>query len=277
MLQGIEPMHLSPSSAVSSGPQAKPGRLRLLKFSIVAALVAGIVAAFILSPVSPRELLFRLLEWTRGMGALGPLYLALIYAAACVLFLPGSLLTLGAGFAFGLARGTLAACLGSLLGASASFLLGRTVARGAVERMARSRPRFRAIDEAVGKQGFKIVLLTRLSPVFPFNVLNYGLGITRVSFRDFFFASWIGMFPGTVMYVYFGTAVKSLADLAAGKVEGGPGGWVLLAVGLAATVLVTVVLTRTARRALAGAIAGKDGSGTMPPDGETKGSTRDKE
>src|SRR5262245_25623204 len=184
MFQGINPMHLSASSALSSAPVSKPARFRLLKPAIFAALVVAVAAAFIFSPLSPRELLFRLREWTRGMGALGPIYLALIYAAACVLFLPGSLLTLGAGFAFGLAGGTLAACLGSLLGVSASFLLGRTVARGAVERMARSRPRFRAIDEAVGKQGFKIVLLTRLSPVFPFNVLNYGFGITRVSFRD---------------------------------------------------------------------------------------------
>jgi uncharacterized membrane protein YdjX (TVP38/TMEM64 family) len=180
-----------------------------------------------------------------------------------VLFLPGSILTLGSGFAFGLVGGTIAASLGSLLGVSASFLLGRTLARSMVERMALSRPGFRAIDEAVGKQGFKIVLLTRLSPVFPFNLLNYGFGVTRVSFRDFFLASWIGMFPGTVMYVYFGTAVKSLTDLAAGRIEGGGARYLLLGVGLAATVLVTVVLTRTAKRALRGAIGDREAA--APP------------
>jgi uncharacterized membrane protein YdjX (TVP38/TMEM64 family) len=220
-------------------------KLRLL---VLLALIAAAVLAAILLPV--RELLTSFLERVRGLGAWGPVLLAAAYVPAALLFVPGSLLTLGAGFLFGVVTGTLAVSVGSVLGASAAFLAGRTLARPWVEhRMARS-PRFRALDEAVGGQGFTIVLLTRLSPLFPFNLLNYAYGVTRVRFRDYFLASWIGMLPGTVLYVYLGSAVKSLADLAAGHVEGGGGRKAFFALGLLATVAVTVTVTRIARRAL---------------------------
>ncbi|HSW50743.1 MAG TPA: VTT domain-containing protein, partial [Bryobacteraceae bacterium] len=108
------------------------------------------------------------------------------------------------------------------------------------------------VDNAVAAEGWKIVGLTRLSPVFPFNLLNYAFGLTRVSLRDYVVASWIGMIPGTVMYVYLGSLAGSLAEL--GLKEGGrartQAEWALYAVGLVATVAVTVVITRIARRAL---------------------------
>ncbi|MBI4600789.1 MAG: TVP38/TMEM64 family protein [Planctomycetes bacterium] len=224
-----------------------------LKAVTAAGLVLAVLAACLLLPIT--EHLVRVLDWTKSAGPLGPLYLALVYGATCVLFIPGSILTVGSGFAFGLLWGTAAAVAGSLLGVALSFLLGRTVLRGWVEGKVRSSARFRAIDEAVGREGFKIVLLTRLSPIFPFNLLNYAFGATRVSFRDCFLGSWIGMFPGTVMYVYFGTAAKSLADLAAGDMGGGgAAGYALLGAGLAATVAATVAITRIARRALREAI-----------------------
>src|SRR5262249_61840093 len=141
--------------------------------------------------------------WGRGLRARASL-------PATVFAVPGSLITLGAGAAFGLIRGTLAVSAGSTLGAAAAFLLGRTLARGWVEHKVANKPRFRALDQAIGAEGFKIVLLLRLSPVFPFNVLNYALGLTRVSFRSYLVASWIGMLPGTVMYVYLGAALGSL-------------------------------------------------------------------
>jgi len=240
-------------------PPNAPRRTARLVLAAAAGLVAALGAIVFWPQVTSiwaeaKMGLASVIEWTRGMGPLGPVYLALIYAVACVLFLPGSILTLGSGFAFGLVWGTFAASLGSLLGVSLSFLLGRTALRRWVERLTAKNARFQALDEAVGREGFKIVLLTRLSPAFPFNVLNYGFGITRVSFRSFFFGSWIGMFPGTLLYVYLGTAAKSVADIAAGKMEGGGARTALLAVGLAATVVVTVVITRIARRALKSAI-----------------------
>jgi uncharacterized membrane protein YdjX (TVP38/TMEM64 family) len=238
-----------------AGPTGRPGTspVRLLVIvAVAAAVIAAVVAAALFLPV--REWLLAFLGWSRGLGVWGPIALAALYGAACVLFLPGALLTLGAGFAFGLVRGLLAAMAGSLLGAAAAFLLGRTVARRWVARKVSGSPAFRAVDAAVGREGFKIVLLTRLSPVFPFNLLNYAFGVTRVSFRDYFFASWLGMFPGTVMYVYLGSAAQSLAELAAGSGGGATAQRVLLGVGLLATVAVTVVITRIARRALRGAI-----------------------
>jgi uncharacterized membrane protein YdjX (TVP38/TMEM64 family) len=176
--------------------------------------------------------------------------LAAVYILATVLFVPGSLITLGAGFVFGVVLGTITASVGSTLGASAAFLLGRTLARSWVqEKIARS-PRFRALDEAVRRRGFLIVLLVRLSPVFPYNVVNYALALTQVSFRAYMLASWIGMLPATVLYVYLGSTLKNLADLASGKMEGGVAQQVLFGIGLVATLSVTIVVTWLARNAL---------------------------
>lgn len=223
------------------------------RIAVAALAVVAIGAILYLFPV--REWLLAFLSWSRGIGVWGPVFLAAVYVAACVLLLPGSILTLGAGFAFGLLPGVAAVMAGSVAGAAAAFLLGRTLARGWVGPRIAAHPRFSAIDKAVAHHGFKIVLLLRLSPIFPFNLLNYALGVTRVSLRDYVVASWIGMAPATVMYVYLGTAAGSLAEIAAGG--GGGGGWAKLAmllVGLAATVAVTVMVTRIARRALAEAV-----------------------
>jgi uncharacterized membrane protein YdjX (TVP38/TMEM64 family) len=164
------------------------------------------------------------LEWTGNLGPWGPVIVILFYIVACVFFLPGSIITLGAGFLFGVPLGLLSAWTGAVLGACAAFLVGRTVAREWISRKVSANPKFAAIDEAVGREGFKIVFLLRLSPVFPFNLLNYALGLTRVSFKDYALASLIGMLPGGLMYVYFGSAARSLADVAVGAVEGGLAG-----------------------------------------------------
>ena len=195
-----------------------------------------------------------MLEAIRSLGIWGPVLLAVIYIISAVLFLPGSVLTLGAGAIFGLLTGYVAVTVGSVLGAALAFTVGRTVGRGWVDRKVAGNAKFRALDEAVGEEGFKIVLLTRLSPIFPYNLLNYAYGVTRVSFRDYFLASWLGMIPGTLMYVYLGSAAKGLAELATGGGEGGPAQAVLFFFGLGATVLLTVFITRIARKALKNAI-----------------------
>jgi len=220
----------------------------IFRIVILAVLVVSIGASLLLLPT--QEYLSRFLAWAQGIGPWGAVLLGAAYIPAALLFVPGSLLTLGAGFAFGVVLGTVTVSIGSTLGASAAFLAGRTLARGFIETKIANNIRFRAIDQAVKQEGFKIVLLTRLSPVFPFNLLNYAFGLTPVSLRDYFLASWIGMLPGTVMYVYLGSAAKTLADLAAGKVEGGTGQQMLFGVGLIATVAVTIAVTRVAKRAL---------------------------
>ncbi len=192
----------------------------------------------------------RFAHWVEGLGVWGPVVFILGYAVAAVAFIPGSLLTLAAGAIFGLAKGTVYSLIGATLGACAAFLVARYGARGAIERRIADNARFAAIDRAVGSEGFKIVALLRLSPVFPFNLLNYALGLTKVSFWQYAAAS-IAMLPGTLLYVYYGKAAGSLAALAGGaKTEKGPGSWVVLGLGLVATIAVTAFVTRLAGKAL---------------------------
>ena len=172
------------------------------------------------------------------------------YAVAAVALIPGSVLTLAGGALFGLLRGTLYVFAGATIGACAAFLIARYLARGAVERRLANHPRFAAIDRAVAREGRKIVFLLRLSPLFPFSLLNYALGLTRVRFADFAVAS-LGMLPGTVLYVYYGKVLGDVAKVAAGQgAPRGAGYWTVLALGLLATVAVTFVVTRTAKKAL---------------------------
>ena len=193
-------------------------------------------------------------EFTRRiqeLGAVGILLFIVGYVLATVAFVPGSLLTLAAGAVYGIGRGTAIVLVAATIGASLAFLIARYVARSAVEARLKGHEKFSAVDRAVGRQGFRIVLLLRLSPVFPFNALNYALGLTRVRFRDYLLAS-IGMLPGTLLYVYYGKAAGSVAEIAAGMEMMDRSIWhyVALGVGLVATIVVTAVITRSARRAL---------------------------
>ena len=190
------------------------------------------------------------------LGAWAPLAFIVAYAVATVGFVPGSLLTLAAGAMFGLLRGTLYVMVGATVGASAAFLVARHLARGLVERHLSASPRFAALDAAIGREGRRIVVLLRLSPVFPFNLLNYALGLTQVTFPDFLLAS-AGMLPGSLLYAYYGWVAGDVAALAGGGGPSrGPAGYALLGVGLAATIAVTAVVTRVARRALASVTEG---------------------
>lgn len=198
------------------------------------------------------------LEWVQGVGSWGPLAIAAFYIPACVFLLPGSVITLAAGFLFGLGMGTVSVSAGSTLGACAAFLVGRTAVRGWVSKKIDANPRFSAIDKAVGREGFKIVLLTRLSPVFPFNFLNYAFGLTDVSFGRYALASWIGMLPGTLMYVYFGSTLRSMTEVLSGTYEGGTAQTVFFGAGLVVTIAVTLFVTRIARKALKEAVGDEE-------------------
>lgn len=189
--------------------------------------------------------------WVTSLGPWGPIVFIAGYAVAVVAFVPGALMTLVGGAIFGIAEGTIYVFIAASLGASASFLVSRHLARGAIEHRLSGNARFAAIDRAVGQQGRKIVFLLRLTPVVPFNLLNYALGLTRVRFADFVVAC-AGMLPGTLLYVYYGKLAGDVAALAGGAApERGPEYYGMLIVGLAATVAVTTLITKTARRALA--------------------------
>ncbi|MEE8311742.1 MAG: VTT domain-containing protein [Candidatus Binatia bacterium] len=212
--------------------------------------IAITVAALLLIGRTAGGYLPRFAAWVEAQGALGPVVFIAGYAAATVVGAPGSVLTLAAGAIFGIAAGTLFAFIGATLGATGAFLLARYVARSAVEKRVAADARFAAIDRAVGEQGRRLVFLLRLSPVFPFNLLNYALGLTRVRLGDYVAAS-VGMLPATLLYVYYGKVIGEVAATAGGAApERDAAYYLLIAVGLAATLAVTVAVTRIARRAL---------------------------
>jgi uncharacterized membrane protein YdjX (TVP38/TMEM64 family) len=206
-----------------------------------AALLAGRVAAPLLAGLTAR---------VAELGAWAPAAFVLIYILATVAFVPGSILTLASGALFGLWRGTALAFIAATVGAAAAFLVSRYLARDLVRHRLLGDPRAAAVDRAVGQHGRKIVLLLRLSPAFPFNLLNYALGLTGIRFTDYLIAS-MGMLPGTVLYVYYGKVVGDVARLAGPNPVGGtPAYYALLGIGLAATIAVVTIVTRAARRAL---------------------------
>lgn len=195
-----------------------------------------------------KALLSSALAWTAAAGPAGGAAFVALYVLACVAFLPGSVLTFGAGAAFGLWKGFALVSLGSTIGAWASFLVGRYLLRDWVSRRLEKVPTFAAVAAAVGKEGWKVVLLTRLSPVLPFNLLNYGYGLTTVGAGEYTLASWIGMIPGTFLYVSLGAAAGDAARGAARART--PAEWALYGAGLAATGVAAWLVGRTAKRAL---------------------------
>ncbi len=227
--------------------KAGGGYVKIILFAVIA---VALLAAFKVFNVSDH--LKELLTWINNQGAWGPAIFIGVYAVATVLFIPGSVLTLGSGVVFGVIEGTIYVTLGANLGAALAFLVGRYAARDAVAKKIEGNERFAAIDSAVAEEGWKIVFLTRLSPIFPFTLLNYAFGLTKVKFRDYVLASLGGMIPGTLMYVYIGSLAGSVATLGAEgeKTATTPGEWALRLVGFLATVGVTVYVTRIARRAL---------------------------
>jgi uncharacterized membrane protein YdjX (TVP38/TMEM64 family) len=193
-------------------------------------------------------------SWVQDHGALGPVVFVGVYAVSTVAFVPGSLLSLAAGALFGVVAGSVYVFLGATIGASAAFLIARYLARERVARRLAGDARLGAVDAAIEEEGRNVVFLRRLSPVFPFNLLNYALGLTRVRFVDYLVAS-VGMIPGIVLYVYSGRVAGDLALLAAGhELRHGPVQYALLGTGLVATVAVTVLVTRRARQALRGTV-----------------------
>lgn len=241
-------MNEQATAAADDAPDASSGTLRIIKI-IVAVLVLGALVYFG-RQLSDYFLVFA--RWVEDQGPLGPVFFMLAYAVAAVAMVPGSALTLLGGAIFGLAWGTVYVFFGATLGAAIAFLLGRYVARGWVEKKIEGSPKFAAIDRAVGKEGFKIVFLLRLTPIFPFSLGNYMLGLTKVRFLHYLLASF-AMLPGTFLYVYYGKIAGSLAEAASGggaAAERTTGDWVLMGVGLVATIAVTWVVTKTARKAL---------------------------
>lgn len=222
--------------------------MKTRRFVLIGLVLAGLAAAAYILPVAAWITI--LAERARNTGPLGVALFFAAYVVSTVAFLPGSILTLAAGFAFGPLWGLAVASPASVAGATCAFLLGRTLLRDwAAARVGRS-PRLRLIDAAVGREAFKIVLLLRLSPLFPFNLLNYALSLSKVRVSTYVLASFVGMLPGTAMYVYLGSLAPAAAELSSAASGGGTTRTVLYIAGLAATVAAAVIGARAARRAL---------------------------
>ncbi len=244
--KGSHSMQTQPESGAVAQPQEASFSISS-KWRWGLCATAGVVLLLALKYFHVQELLKSALDWIGKLGPWGLVIFAGLYVVATVLFVPGSVLTLGAGAVFGVVPGSVCVSVSATLGATAAFLVGRYLARDAIARKIEKHDKFASIDRAVANEGWKIVLLTRLSPVFPFTLLNYAFGLTRVKLSHYVLTSWLGMIPGTVMYVYLG----SLVNVGAGHRQRTTVEWVLYGVGLLATVIVTVFVTRLARRALA--------------------------
>lgn len=226
--------------AASPSPGNRLRRLASLALAIALLVVAGRMLGGYLPAFA---------AWVESLGALGPLVFIVGYTLATIALAPGSVLTLAAGAIFGVAEGVLYVFVAAVAGACAAFLVARHLLRDVVMRRVAQDGRFEAIERAVTDRGFALVFLLRLSPLFPFNLLNYALGVTGVRFRDYALAS-VGMLPGTVLYVYYGRVAGDVASALAGNRAPDAASYALLATGLVATLVATTLITRTARRAL---------------------------
>lgn len=198
------------------------------------------------------EWLTSLVQWIEANRETAWVVFIATYILATVLMLPGLILTLAAGYIFGLVYGTALVSISSVAGATAAFMIGRSFGRDWVREKigASGQGKLAAIDKATEKKGFLVMLLLRLSPIFPFNVMNYLMSLTGMSLKNYVLGSWIGMIPGTVLYVYIGSAASDLTALLAGNYEAGDAGKWLLVVGLIATIFATVLIARFAAKTL---------------------------
>jgi uncharacterized membrane protein YdjX (TVP38/TMEM64 family) len=176
--------------------------MNLRRAALLVIIIAIGAVGYLLLPLRDWSSQFE--TYIRSLGALGPLLFAFAYMVLTVVLFPASILTLGAGSLFGLKTGFFAALLGANLGALCSFLLARSFLRDRVVRWTAAHPKFRFLDEAIGKQGFKMVLLCRLSPIFPFILLNYFLGLTSVRTGAYVLGNLFGMIPANFVFVYIG-------------------------------------------------------------------------
>ena len=226
---------------VSEVPSRKP--LPVAKALIaLAALVLFIVAVRFL-PVGDWIASFQ--TWVKSLGPLGYLVYILAYVVACVTFIPASPLTLGAGAIFGFVEGAIVVIVGATLGATASFLLGRTIMRRKIEAMAAGNPKFRALDRAIAREGGKIVFLVRLAPVFPFAYINFAFGLTGVKLLSYVLATFLGIIPATLAFVYIADAATrtATADMNTTRL-------IINIIGVVIAIAVTAFVTRVALRAV---------------------------
>ncbi|KAK9833820.1 hypothetical protein WJX74_006867 [Apatococcus lobatus] len=224
---------------------------KIPKYILLGVIILAIFLAILLAinGITIGNVVSSLEHFVNKSGPLGVLAFIASYAAAAVLFLPASLFTLAAGYLFGLPAGVIIVSVAATAGATLAFLISRYLARPYLESQLRGNVKFAKIDAGIASKGARVVLLLRLSPLFPYSLLNYSLGLTRVELLPYAGASWVGMLPGTIAYVYLGTLSKEAAKEASSGIFS-PVKLVLYALGAVATIWVTTIISGIASRAL---------------------------
>ncbi len=229
----------------SAGPPAPSAKkpFPLAKVALAAAVVAGLFVLFRLLPIAAWIEEFK--TYVRGQGTLGFLIFGLVYIGASLIpGGPAAIMTLAAGAVYGVVTGTILVSLASITAATLAFLLARGAFRRRVQKIAAANKTFGSLNRAIEKEGAKIVALVRLSPVFPFTIVNYLFGLTPVKLASYFFASWIAMLPGTLAYVYFGSALGDVTGSATALQK-------TIKISLAvAAVVATIFIARIAAKAI---------------------------
>ncbi|MBA3563027.1 MAG: TVP38/TMEM64 family protein [Gammaproteobacteria bacterium] len=225
-------------------------------------VVLALAAAWYFLPVEEWAAAFD--QWIQQLGVWGGVVFAAVYVLATVLVMPAWPLTVVAGLAYGVAIGFPLVLVSATVGATLAFLVARYLLRQQVEKKLGERNLFRAVDRAISDKGWRVVGLLRLSPVVPFNLQNYLYGITGIRFWHYVAATFIGMMPGTLMYVYFGAAGMAAVGGGSESGEGDTLKWSFFAAGLVATIVVAVIVTRRARQELDKIIDEDSGSNEAP-------------
>jgi len=193
-------------SDVAQKSSKRWGRLLLLGGIVLGG--AFLVRSFGLQEVLSLHNIVRLKAWIEGFGPLAPLVFIAGYILAVIFFIPGLPITVLGGVAFGPFWGTVYVSIASTIGVALTFLIARYGARGMVERWVAENPRLARIDQAIARHGWRIVMITRLVPLFPFNLQNYAYGLTRIGFWSYLLTSWPCMLPGTAAYTFAGGALS---------------------------------------------------------------------
>jgi len=220
-------------------------RLKLgLKILIVCVILAAAYGAH------KYEWLQKTVHWVESFGRGEPLVFFGIYVLTSILFMPSIFFSFAGGFLFGIVGGTALSVVGIATGATIAFLIGRYIARSKVENYCQHYRKFQLIDHAIHKKGWKVILLARLTPIFPFLIANYGFGLTQLKVRHYFMASLIGSIPGTAVIVYAGSLAGSLNSADRVSAIRTPAEWLILIVGLACTMILAWYMKRFASQAL---------------------------
>lgn len=223
---------------------------KLLLFTVI------IVIWYALLQVTPLDKwLLEVLSRIEQYGFWGPCIFILIYIPSCVLMFPDVLPNAAAGAIWGAGLGAAVASIGRLLGSTITFLLARRFSKRWQEQRMASDPKFAALSKAIEREGFRIVILLRLCPLFPVIMLNYGLGMTRVRLRSYMVGTLIGMIPRSLLVAYSGSGVRAVADIASGNGMQGAGNPVIFWGGLVLSLVIVVFLANKARRLINDATA----------------------